>query len=253
MFSKLVCLLMLAASLAGCVPGQNLVPESDGSRFLLREDAIRKYPRRYSMGEDWVLGLKRGEYIAIGHDDEGVYYRGPQDCLVRLISELGDQYLATGLRPDPVVAYGRQFGLVGNDGGVYVPYDPQDKPSYFFYLDYRAVTGETASRIPSPPDSVVNRELFDLQVSMPKADVPANPDSTRELADIAAQSVLPGNSLPTMQAQQAGTAIGLAVGKSWAMSAQREAQGRVVLGFYVEDERILSALKQRSQTPATGW
>lgn len=250
--SRIVVLALLVVSMAGCIPGRSVVPQGDGSRFVLREDAIRKYPPRFSYGESMVEGLKRGEYIAVAHDDEGIYYRGPRECYVRLIGELGDQYLATGQRPAPGAVFYRQFGLDGSEGGVYVPHDPKSTPFYFFYMDFRVATGETEARVPTAPDSALNQALATPPAVGSVVSQPPNAEGVRELADVAARGVVPGNSLQAMQVQAAGTTIGIALGKSMGTAAQRNAQGKIMLGGYVMDERLLAALKHLTHAPAPG-
>lgn len=246
---------LFAAMLAGCIPGRNIVPPSDISRFVLKDDAVKKYPRRYSFGNDFVVGLKRGEYVAVGRDDDGVYYRGPQDCFVYLIDDLGDNYLATGQRPSTWEVYRRQFGLAGSEGGVYVPYDSSSQPTYFFYMDFRAVTGEVDSRIPSLPESSVNRSIAIMEMPgppEPAASLKGQDTGTKLLAESTARSVVPGYTTQAMQTQQAGAALGVAIGKSLGTAAQRDAQGKIQLGPLVSDERILLALKRVTRTPSPG-
>lgn len=235
-----VYLLVSCILLSGCIPTQQIIAGGDGSRFVLTEDVYDFAEARW--GDPWLEGLTQGEYIAVGHDEAGIYYRGPHRCLIRLPNDKAHHFLKTGERPSATENPQLVEIFYGDEGGVYVPYDLEhEQPWYFFYADYRHMTGDTDSKIPPPPASDINARTQASQpaqavVSYPNVKVINPQDPTGQ---------------PTL-ATSAGTAIGVAAGRQLGTAGLRDAQGGIIRSFNVGNERILAIILKARQRQLQG-
>jgi len=217
--------------LAGCIPTKTMVPSSTGGSFVLTED-IYDYTTR-GLDYLWLEGLTRGEYIAVGHDENGIYYRGPYRCQIRLDKTRAERFLATGERPiataDPEIIE----VWYGDEGGVYVPYDLEnEKPEYFFYGDYRHATGELDSKIPARPASQINAVV----------EAPKPAEAVYSVPNVTVIDPQNPSGIPTPEAAL-GASIGVAVGRQLGLAAFRNAQGEIMPSMDVRNERILAIIR----------
>lgn len=213
----------------GCA--STLIPSDEGGRFVLTEDAVYWSETNLLNPDPWLFGLTKGEYIAVGHNDEGIYYRGPRGCVVVLLNPDGVEYLKTGTRPDTaefVFAYGPN-----GEGGVFIPYDPSDVPFFYVYQDYRRHTGDQESKMPLRPESAVN--TF-------KGDSPAG--EIIPFRPTAVHVVNPHDpTLPLDPASAAGASIAPYVGRALAMPLVRSVQGMPQLLYGVGDRKLQERLR----------
>lgn len=217
---------------AGCIPTKQIIPSSDGGSFVLAEDVVKLNDGAF--GAVWLVGLAKGEYIAFGHDEEGVYYRGPHKCIILLNEEQAQRYFETGERPGAMDDPNKMNVLTGDEGGVFVPYDlDNEQPQYFHYADYRNATGDVNSKIPPRPVSSINAavpESIPAGVIEPAYNVrvidPTNPTAVLPSPEVAA-----------------GTSIGLAVARPLGLAGLRDAQGGIIEGAYIKNEKILGIIR----------
>lgn len=224
-------LLLLLVLCSGCIPTKQIIPSDDGGRFVIEEDIFEFYEGLF--GDRFLAGLTKGEYIAIGHDEDGVYYRGPHKCLVFLNEEQGYHFLATGERPG-TLSNPREINLfTGDEGGVFVPYNfEDDDPWYFHYADYRNVTGDADSKIPPRPTSSINKPGPE---TIPAAAVYMLPNV----------KIINGgapNALPPAEAAVGG-AIGVVAGRQLGLAGLRDAQGGILPGVMVKSEKVLAIIR----------
>lgn len=224
-------LLFLAIICSGCIPTKQIIPSNEGGSFILEEDIVEF--SKGAFGDLWLSGLTKGEYIAVGHDEDGIYYRGPYRCLVLLDEEKGRHFLASGERPRATENPREVNVLTGDEGGVYVPYNLEDEePWYFYYADYRHITGDSDSKIPPRPKSSINEKTI---ASKPADAVYMLPNVTIINGDN------PG-ALPPAEAAVGG-AIGVVVGRQLGLAGLRDAQGGVIQSTNVRSERIMAIIR----------
>lgn len=89
-------LLGLLLLVGGCVPTSEIIPSTDGGSFVVTQDLVRF--EEGLLGPPRLIGLTPGEYIAVGHNSDGVYYRGPKGGVLILPEKEGQEYLRTGQR-----------------------------------------------------------------------------------------------------------------------------------------------------------
>ncbi|MHA6197839.1 hypothetical protein ACX3YG_26135 [Pseudomonas wadenswilerensis] len=215
-----------------CIGGcsSTLIPSNDGGRFVLAEDTVYWGETNILNPDPWLFGLTKGEYIAVGHNDEGIYYRGPRGCVVVLLNPDGTRYLSTGERPDTaalVFAYGPN-----GEGGVFIPYDPNDFPFLYAYQDSRRQTGDQESKMPARPASEINSF---------KGDSPAGEVVPfRPIAVHVINSDNPG--APVDPATALGASIAPYVGRALAMPLVRRVQGKPLLLHGISDKKLQKRL-----------
>lgn len=217
--------------LAGCISSKTMVLSSTGGSFVLTED-IYDYTTR-GLDYLWLEGLTRGEYIAVGHDEHGIYYRGPYRCQIRLDKKRAERFLATGQRPSATADPDIIEVWYGDEGGAYVPYDLEnEKPEYFFYGDYRHVTGALDSKIPARPASQINAAI----------EAPKPAEAVYSVPYVIVIDPQNPSGLPTPEAAL-GASIGLAAGRQLGLAAFRDAQGEIMPSMDVRNERILAIIR----------
>lgn len=223
-----VCFLLLA----GCLPTKSIIPSTEGGSFVIHED-LTQFQKSF-VGIPFMTGLAKGEYIAVGYDSEGTYYRGPFMGVIRLPEESAKRYLETGKRTSLADDPTQKNYDSGDEGGVYVPKDPNAAMWFFYYSDSRYVTGDKESNIPPRPHSLIN--------DAPKEVTPV-PGPRNEMYNIPVIDPFakPGD-LPS-PAAAAGTTIGLYVGQEMGRAALRGAQGKIMRGLDIQDERIISTIR----------
>jgi len=224
-------LLLLILLCSGCIPTKQITPTTGEGSFILKEDILEFH--KGGFGDLYLSGLIKGEYIAIVHDKSGIYYRGPRRCLVLLDEEQGRHFLATGEHPSAIEDPNKTNVLTGDEGGVYVPYNmDEETPWYFYYGDYRHVTGDTDSKIPPLPKS-------DINAPTPET-IPAAARSERNSLYFNNQTSY-GSASPSDVAM--GNAIGAAIGRQWGLSGLRDAQGGIIQGGNVRSKKILEIIR----------
>ncbi len=221
-------------TLAGCLPTKSIIPSTEGGSFVIHEDLTRF--QKSFVGIPFMVGLAKGEYIAVGHDSKGTYYRGPFMGVIRLPEESAKRYLETGKRTSLADDPTQKNYDSADEGGVFVPYDPNEKMWFFYYSDSRSVTGDEESNIPPRPHSLIN----DAPKEATPVEGPRNDMYSFPVVDPFAK---PGD-LPS-PAVAAGTTIGLYVGQEMGRAALREAQGKIMRGLDIQDERIISTIRSQ--------
>jgi len=239
-------LVLAAVSLPGCV---SFTPSNEGGSFVLTENYL--WPESGLGGAaPRMAGLTPGEYIAVGHNGDGIYYRGPYGGVLMLEDPLGEHYLKTGERPIDVSQRTVTNGLNG-EGGVFIPYDPADTPYLFYYQDFRRLTGDKEARMPARPASQINTfkeapPVGDVLPFRPAAVTvngiivsPANPQGLY----VNVIDPLNPQGLPT-PAGIVGAAVAPHVGRAIALPALRGMQGNLEPISRVKNERLIKILRE---------
>lgn len=237
--------------LSGCSSPQiKMDPVEKVTSFTLPETYAKRTGYKNGLGFNetfFVVGLFKGQYVAVGHDKDGVYYRGPENCFIYWLPAIGDKFLATGVPPtqqEKIAVMGAIADI--SQGGVWVPYDTsKNKVRYFYYQDFRLSTLDTESRIPPSPSTTAPMTLAQTTNSVLDA----------EAVDRKLQDDFFSNSY-ALNAAQASTgspenymengvssAVGVGVGQVIGRAGLRGMQGNLMLGPEITDERILDAIK----------
>lgn len=227
---KMLCVVVLL-NLWGCAA--TLIPSNEGGSFLLEEDVLYLMKSNLVRVSPPMRGLTRGEYIAVGHNSDGIFYRGPRGCVLLFTPEDGALYLKTGERrvfpaPDPLSAG------PDDEGGVFVPYDPTEEPYFYVYQDWRGHTGDANAKVPSRPRSDVNTYKGDPTA---REEIPINP-----LKVIVIHPASPG--APPTPVGALGVGIGMYAGRAMTMPLVRRVQGKPLLTAYVDDEKLQTFLRK---------
>lgn len=241
----------LALVLSGCsTPQIKMEPVEKVTSFTLPETYAKRTSYANGLGFNetfFVVGLFKGQYVAVGHDKDGVYYRGPENCFIYWLPAIGDKFLATGVPPtqqEKIAVMGAISDI--SQGGVWVPYDSaRNKVRYFYYQDYRLSTLDTESKIPPSPSTTPPMTLS--QATHPALDAEAldrkqnNEFFNNAYALNSAQAST--GSPENYMANGVASGVGLGVGQVIGRAGLRSRQGNLVLGPEITDERILDAIK----------
>jgi hypothetical protein len=208
-------------NLGGCA--STLIPSNEGGSFVLEEDVLYFMKSNMVRLNPPMRGLTRGEYIAVGHNSDGIFYRGPRGCVLVFTPEDGALYLKTGERRlfpgGPPLSAGPD-----DEGGVFVPYDPTEEPYFYVYQDWRGHTGDVNAEIPSRPLSDVNTYKGDPTA---REEIPFRPERV----------IVFGPPTPAV-------ALGASVGRAMMMPLVRRVQGQPLLTVYVDDEKLQALLRK---------
>jgi len=222
-------LLGVLCLVGGCAPTSEIIPSTDGGSFVVTQDLVRF--EEGLLGPPRLIGLTPGEYIAVGHNSNGVYYRGPKGGVLILSEELGQEYLRTGHRATHFMVGNTPVKFI-DEGGIFVPYDPDATPWYYYYADFRNITGETDSKLPPRPFSKINQPAEE------------SPAGARIGGPLNVVVIEPDNhtGVPSPEAA-AGGALGAGIGHAIGQSALSRGQGGIIRNHDVQDERILSLIR----------
>lgn len=233
---RIFCLMLLVTLLNACssVSGTYVAIES-GDSFMLPQTYTTS--GKGALGTEYVYGLTQGKYIAVGKDDDGTYYRGPSHCIILLNNDLAVRYRQDGKVPGMREKWKQGLGyFYGVEGGIYVPFKPGAKPSYYYYQDASGITGEADSTIPPSPSGPATVEIAGAFEAQPRNNV-----ATEQMAQqLAAQTTGSPNNVT---ANALGSAAGLAVGEGIGRAGLRNMQGNIILGPEVAEPRILESTR----------
>ncbi|MDR0210513.1 MAG: hypothetical protein LBJ33_15270 [Pseudomonas putida] len=214
-------------SLTACM---SFTPSNEGGSFVLTEDFLWTVSG-IGGNSPRLVGLTPGEYIAVGHNSDGIYYRGPYGGILVLEPETAQHYLKTGERPIDVSHLIISNGLNG-EGGVFIPYSPEDRAFLYFYQDFRRLTGDRDAGMPARPPSEIN--TF-------KGDPPAGDELPfRPMAVKVIDPLNPG--APPTPAAALGAGIAPYVGRAIGLPALRGMQGNPIFAAPVDDQKLLKIL-----------
>lgn len=227
---RILMTILATLTLGACVPTTQVIPSNEGGRFVVTEDILQF--QQGLLGPPKLVGLTPGEYIAVGHNSDGIFYRGPRGGLLILTETTANHYLKTGERPIDVSNTPLTTGFNG-EGGVFVPYDPAATPRFYYYLDFRYLSGDEGDKLPPRPDSTINTFT---------GTVPAGPYIPYQPMNI--QVIHPENPGAPPTAQDAlGVTIGQGVSRAMGIASLRDGQGKVQESFDVEDKRLIVLLR----------
>ncbi|UXY50564.1 hypothetical protein [Pseudomonas tohonis] len=223
---------LIGLTLGACVPTTQIIPSTDGGSFVVEEDLLQF--QQGLLGPPKLVGLTPGEYICVGKNSEGLFYSGPRGGLLILTEVTANQYLKTGERPIDVSNTPLTTGFNG-EGGVFVPFDPNATPRFFYYLDFRYISGDSEDKLPPRPDSKINAFSGDAPAG------PLLPYAPMKIRIVHPEN--PNTGAPPTPQDVAGVDIGLGVGRVIGMAALRQGQGKAQLSFDVEDPRLITLLR----------
>ncbi|MCP1618119.1 hypothetical protein FBY21_2736 [Pseudomonas sp. SLBN-26] len=226
---RVFALLGLLLLVGGCVPTSEIIPSTDGGSFVVTQDLVRF--EEGLLGPPRLIGLTPGEYIAVGHNSDGVYYRGPKGGVLILPEKEGQEYLRTGQRATHFIV-GNTPVKFNDEGGIFVPYDSDATPWYYYYADFRNITGETDSKLPPRPFSKINPPVDE------------SPAGARIGGPVNVVVIELGNTtgVPSPEAAVGG-ALGAGIGRAIGQSALSRGQGGIIRNYDVQDERIISLIR----------
>ncbi len=150
---RTIALAVVATVLTGCpAHWKDLKKIESEQHFVLQKDYTRTQVR--GIGVKWVEGLRAGVYSLAAEDDDGFYYRGDGQCVVKLPSDSADDYLKTGTSKLPFL-----------HGGLWLPKQGIEKDPKLFYIQGEHLTdaqvgsqanaaAATAGTVQGPPTTV---------------------------------------------------------------------------------------------------
>ena len=210
----------------------------NGDMFFLTETSTESGKGGAFKDTEYVFGLAKGKYIAVGKDAKGTYYRGPSRCVILLTQELAIRYRKDGIIPSLKEKWEKIPGLFsGVEGGIFIPfYLSKSKPYYYYYQDSRALTGDSESNIsPSPSDTVLTE---DVAISEKPSSTPSSADTNMALNIAQNTTGSPAN----VTANAVGATAGLAVGNYVGKAGLQNMQGNIIAGPDVKEPRIIEAI-----------
>lgn len=132
---KIIAPLLFCWICFGCaVNPVDLKPAEDTTIYVLSETSTVTVTR--GIGFQWVEGLRAGNYHAEYEDANGVFYRGPKDCVILLVGELADEFLNSGKLPTNDEKIAKQELFSGQEGGIWMPKEGVNKePRFYHYFE----------------------------------------------------------------------------------------------------------------------
>jgi hypothetical protein len=127
----------------GCMPSLSSLRTVQGTKKITLPKTYTATMTR-GVGVKWVEGLSAGTYTEEAENDEGIFFRGPKDCVILLMGKFAEDFLKTGVPPSHEAKIEAGF-YPGEDGGIWVPKPGVSRRARFYhYFQPKQTSGSVA-------------------------------------------------------------------------------------------------------------